>query len=206
MFGVVTPQVVSNGVRFKFVSWSPAGTGSTLRVTMDGPKILQATFAKQYLLTVESSYGTPTCVNTADPGSCWYDENTTAQITVTSPVQVGGAKFAVAGWTGATSITPSGATVMMSGPKTLTANWHEVTFFEEFGLYLGLLIAILVAVIIVVLVLMRRRKKEPAAAAVAPPPPVQGTQAPAGGTKTCPACGMEIPGAATTCPVCGSAV
>jgi len=206
VFGVVTPQVVSNGVRFKFVSWSPAGTGSTLRVTMDGPKILQATFAKQYLLTVESSYGTPTCVNTADPGSCWYDENTTAQITVTSPVQVGGAKFAVAGWTGATSITPSGATVMMSGPKTLTANWHEVTFFEEFGLYLGLLIAILVAVIIVVLVLMRRRKKEPAAAAVAPPPPVQGTQAPAGGTKTCPACGMEIPGAATTCPVCGSAV
>ena len=206
VFGVVTPQPVTTGVRFKFGSWSPGGTGSTLTVTMDGPKILQATFAKQYLLTVESAYGTPTCVNTADPGSCWYDENTTAQVTLTSPVQVGGAKYTLASWTGATSATPSGATVAMSGPKTLTANWHEVTFFEEFGVYLGLLIAILVAVIIVVLLLMRRRKKEPAAAAVAPPPPVQGTQGPAGGTKTCPACGMEIPGGATTCPVCGSAV
>jgi hypothetical protein len=164
------------------------------------------TFVKQYLLTVNSAYGNPTCVTPSDAGTCWYDEGAQAQVTLTSPVQVGGAKFTLASWTGADSSTGSGATVTMSGAKTLTANWHEVTFFEEFGLYLGLLIAILVAVIIVVLILMMRRRKKEPAVGVVPPVAVQGTQAPAGGTKMCPACGMEIPGGATTCPVCGSAV
>jgi hypothetical protein len=147
----------------------------------------------------------------AATGGCWYDENAQAQVSVTSPATVGGTKYRFTGWSGA-STAAAIATVTMDGPKTITAAWAEVTFLEEFGLYLGLLIAILVAVIgLVLFLVMRRRKKEPPVAAMMPPPPpMAGMQAPQppqpGGTKTCPACGMEIPGGATTCPVCGSAV
>ena len=96
----------------------------------------------------------------------------------------------------------------MDAAKTVTAGWREVSFVEENGVYLGLLIAILIAVIAIVLVVvMRRRKKEPGVAAGVPPPPMQSSQGTQMvGTKNCPACGMEIPGGATTCPVCGAAV
>ena len=205
----LTPQNGVAGERFKFSAWTggtPFGTPNTVTVTMDAPKVLTATYTRQLLLTVESSYGTPTCVSPAEPGTCWYAENTQAQVTVTSPVQVGGAKYVLTGWTGATSTSGSTATVTMNAAKTVTAGWREVTFLEENGVYLGLLIAILIAVIIIVLIVMRRRKKEPGVAAGIPPPPMQTQGTQMGGTKNCPACGMEIPGGATTCPVCGAAV
>ena len=204
-----TPQMGAAGERFKFSGWAGGNPSANLNtVTMDSPKVLTATYARQLLLTVVSSYGTPTCVSPAEPGTCWYAENAPAQVTVTSPVSVGGTKYALTGWTGATSSSGSGATVTMDAAKTVTANWREVTFLEENGLYLGLLIAILVAVIAIVLVVvMRRRKKQPGiAAGMAPPPPMQTQGTQMGGTKNCPACGMEIPGGATTCPVCGAAV
>jgi len=203
-----TPQVGAAGERFKFSGWTGGTPSANLNtVRMDTPKVLTATYTRQLLLTVVSPYGTPTCVSPAEPGTCWYTENTQAQVTVTSPVQVGGTKYVLTGWTGATSSAGSTATVTMDAAKTVTASWREVTFLEENGLYLGLLIAILIAVIAIVLVVMRRRKKEPGVAAGVPPPPpmqTQGTQM--GGTKNCSACGMEIPGGATTCPVCGAAV
>src|SRR3989454_239064 len=203
-----TPQAGAAGERFRCSGWTGGTPSANLNtVRMDTPKVLTATYTRQLLLTVVSPYGPPTCVSPAEPGTCWYTENTQAQVTVTSPVQVGGTKYVLTGWTGATSSAGSTATVTMDAAKTVTASWREVTFLEENGLYLGLLIAILIAVIAIVLVVMRRRKKEPGVAAGVPPPPpmqTQGTQM--GGTKNCPACGMEIPGGATTCPVCGAAV
>jgi len=204
------PQLGVTGERFRFSGWSGAGTGTSpsVTITMDAPKVLTATYVRQYLLTIDSQYGNPTCASpgVAVTGGCWYDEGLQAQVTVTTPAPVGGTKYKFTGWSGAASTAALTATVTMDGAKTLTASWAEVTFLEEFGLYLGILIAILVAVILLVLfLLMRRRRKEPSAAAM--PPPIAGTQAAqAGGTKMCPACGMEIPGGATACPVCGSAV
>ena len=207
------PQPGATGERFRFSAWSGAATGTTplVTVTMDAPKVLTATYTRQFLLTINSQYGNPTCASpcVAVSGGCWYDESSQAQVSVTSPSAAGGTKFRLTGWSGAATTTALTATVTMDGPKTLTATWAEVSFLEEFGLYLGLLIAILVAVIgLVLFVVMRRRKKEPPVAAAPPPPPAAGMQqtSQAGGTKTCPACGMEIPGAASTCPVCGSAV
>ena len=201
------PQNGAAGERFKFSGWtggSPIGNLNT--VTVDAPKVLVAAYTRQVLLTVESSYGTPTCLSPAEPGTCWYNENTQAQVSLASPVTVGGAKYALTGWTGATSSSGTTATVTMDGPKTVTAGWREVTFLEENGVYLGLVIAIIIAAIVIALIVMRRRKKEPGVAAGMPPPPMQTQGTQMGGTKNCPACGMEIPGGATTCPVCGAAV
>jgi hypothetical protein len=203
------PQAGGPGERFRFSAWSGASTSTaaSLTITMDAPKVLTATYVRQYLLTIDSQYGNPTCASpgVAVTGGCWYDEGTQAQVSVTTPSAVGGAKFRLTGWSGAATGTAPTATVTMDGAKALTATWAEVSFFEEFGLYLLLLIAILVAVILIVLFMMRRRKRE--TVVVVPPPPPAATQgSQVGGTKTCPACAMEIPAGATTCPVCGSAV
>ncbi len=203
------PQPGGTGERFRFSAWSGAGTGTaqSVTITVDGPKALTATFVRQYLLTIDSQYGNPTCAppGVAVTGGCWFDEGAQAQVTVTSPATVGGTKVKLTGWSGAANTAGATATVPMDGPKTLTASWAEISFLEEFGVYLGLLIVVLVAVILLVLLMMRRRKKE--TVIVAPPPPPSATQgSQMGGTKNCPACGMEIPGGATTCPVCGSAV
>ena len=162
---------------------------------------------RQYLLTIDTQYGNPTCAAPGVPvsGGCWYDEGSQAQVSVTSPSLSGGAKYRLTGWSGGSGSGPT-ATVTMDGPKTLTASWAEVTFFEDYGLILVLPIVILIAAILFAFLLMRRRRKEPPTVAAPPPPPAATQQSQVGGTKACPACGMEIPAGSTTCPVCGSAV
>jgi len=220
------PQPGATGERFKFSAWSGGGIGTqtTLQLTVDSGKVLTATYTRQFLLTIDSAYGNPTCVNPAGTASsgCWWNEGTTAQVTLTTPFQVGGTKHAFTGWSEGT-VSGSTVSVPMDRAKTITASWRDVSFVEEYGVALGGLIAIIVAIIgILLFVVMRRRRQGPQAvpppmaqmaptmaqapmaqAPMAPPPP---TGQAAVGTKTCGSCGMEIPGAASTCPVCGSPV
>ena len=204
-----SPQSGGTGVRYVFQTWDSSFTAALRPYTVSQAATLTATYKKQFLLTIDSPHAAWTCVNSAgtQQDGCWYESGLTATVTVTSPFQDGGTKYVFTGWSGDGSGQSTSVQVTMNDVKTLRAGWREVTFLEEFGVYLGLLIGIIVAIVLVLLfLLMRRRKKEPAPAPPAAAP-IQGARAPpAGGTKTCPACGMEIPGAASTCPVCGSAV
>ena len=218
----VATQNGATGTRYVFAGWETAGVPSLRTYTVSSSAALTATFTTQYLLTITSQYGDPVCQGAAETvsGGCWYVAGTSATVTVTTPVQAGGAKRAFTGWSvnGTGSGSAPTLQVSMTGPKTAEAGWRDVAFVEEYGVALGTLIAVIVAVILILLVLMMRRRRQgpqavPPPMAQAPPTLVQAPATPpppamqeATGTKTCASCGMEIPGGASTCPVCGSPV
>ena len=201
------PQSGGTGIRYVFQQWSDSTSSPAARTySVSAAATVTATYRTQYFLTITSAYPAWSCtgaVATIATG-CWFNDGDSAVVTVGTAYQSGGTKFAFTGWSG--DATGSGsATVSMDQPRSITAGWREVSFVEEYGVYLGLLIAIIVAIVLILLFLMMRRKKQAPAMPAARAPAAQATQQ-MGGTKACPACGMEIPAGATTCPVCGSAV
>ena len=201
-------QSGGTGIRYKFTSWSDTTTGAIRTYSVTAPAALTVTYETQFRLTVTSSYGSPVCVGAKEQSAdqCWYADGATATVTVTSPSTAGGQNYVIESWSGDASGVAASVTISMSGPKAVTVNWRPVTFLEAYGVVLGIVIAILAIAIILALLLMRRRKKQEPEAVPPPPPATAGTKAPPaqGGTKTCGACGMEIPAGAATCPVCGA--
>ncbi len=170
------------GKRYVFSAWGgDASGGATTFVRVTSPKSITVTFTTQYQLTVVSPYGGPVCTGgtAVDNTHCWYDDGSSATVTVTSPFTASdGNKYVITGWDSGSGTTT--LTVPMGAPVTVTASWRQVTFLEEFGVYLGLIIAIIVVLVILLLVLvMRRRKKAKEEAAPAeeeaetPPPPAK---------------------------------
>ena len=146
------------GTRFAFVDWTggaTAGTPSAV-VVMDGPKAVTARWRTEYLLTIQSTYGTPT-------GAGWYGEGETANVTINATVAVNGTTYRFAGWAGDASGTNATVGVRMDGPKTIRAEWEEVVpepptqTSMEWGLWLVLLG---VAFLLIVAFLWRRRRKK----------------------------------------------
>ncbi len=91
-------------------------------------------YTKQYYLTVNSSYGSPT-------GQNWYNAGSTASFSVTTPVSGGtGIQYTFTSWggsgTGSYSGTSSSQSVTMNNPIKETASWQTqycLTVNENFG-------------------------------------------------------------------------
>lgn len=212
---------VSVGIRFirksilidnREVSSPPA------TVTMDNPHTIKLVYQKQYFMNVTSSYGNP-------QGEGWYDERSSATFSVTSPWPAEGFLGTLGGkhifdhWSGDSTSTTTTTSVVMDGPKTVSAEWHP-----DYTMPYTIIGAIVVAVVIIVVALLfvrRRRAPTPAptyqtppppgAAVPPPPPPVAptppppsppGVQPPA--QKFCMNCGAPLPVRATFCNICGS--
>lgn len=99
-FGVATPFYGPPGVRYVFTSWtgygqwSFTGPDNPAKVTMLGPVLEVANWKAQYLLTVNSTYGSPF-------GGGWYDPGSVANVGVYSPYQVGpGVRYVFVWWMG----------------------------------------------------------------------------------------------------------
>ncbi|MCX6841997.1 MAG: T9SS type A sorting domain-containing protein [candidate division WOR-3 bacterium] len=111
----VTPTTVAGdpGVQYVFTgwTWSPSGP------TMNAPTTATATWQTQYYLTVTSAHGNP-------QGEGWYDANTSAYGSVTTPDVNGGTRYVFTNWSGDATGSDNPVTVNMSGPKTITAGWQ----------------------------------------------------------------------------------
>ena len=126
----VSATAVANEVpsqsRLSFVGWSGdvTSTSPSVTVVMDSPKTLTANWDAQYYLQVISDYGSTT-------GEGWYKAESTASFSV-SPTKVPmetwgilGANHVFSSWTGDVSTTSPTSTIVMDGPRTVTAVWRE---------------------------------------------------------------------------------
>jgi uncharacterized repeat protein (TIGR02543 family) len=110
----------AGGVRYVFTGWSGDASGAGLTsnpILMNGPKTAIANWKTQYYLAVNSIYGNP-------KGSGWYDASSKITFSVTSPFDHGNQTRRVfTGWTGDyTGLSPV-ESIVMDGPKSVTASW-----------------------------------------------------------------------------------
>jgi hypothetical protein len=124
---VQSTVLYGNGTRMIFNGWgsSNAGSNPTTQIVVTSPTRLVAGWKTQYLLNVQSSYGTPI-------GSGWYDAGAVAPFSIQSEVDYTNAtRRSFAGWVGDYAGTASNATVSVDSPKTVMARWNTeylVTF------------------------------------------------------------------------------
>jgi len=110
------------GSQLMFSGWTVDGNnqgGSTLSLQMNAPHTIVAQYTQQYYLTVQSPQGVTS-------GQGWYNAGSNAQISVsTPPSPMFGVNWVFDGWQGSMQSSTPSATVVMNGPMTETAAWHQ---------------------------------------------------------------------------------
>ncbi len=156
---VPSPQAGSAGVRFRWSSWSDLGA-QVHSILVTGDVTLTIVFQRQFLLTLNSEYGSPAC----DVPDCWYDEGSTAGFSVSeTDNQTAGGHFRFEGWIGDANITSTAGSVTMDRPKTVMATWREVSgpsFLEAYWWLLVVLMGVTVGLLLAVFWRRSRRKDE----------------------------------------------
>jgi len=116
-----TEDMITEGdTRYVFETWlvdAQQKSSNPSFLEMDAPHQANADYQTQYYLTVESEYGEPT-------GEGWYDDDSTATASVTSPV---GAiiRKVFTKWSGDSTSSNVSVDLVMNDPKTLVANWRS---------------------------------------------------------------------------------
>jgi hypothetical protein len=103
-----------------FNGWNSTtlGNKSTAQITVDSPTRLLAAWRTQYLVTINSEYGSPS-------GGGWYDAGSPVQVNVPAEISYSNATRRVfTGWTGDYTGTTNDATLTADSPKTLNAQWN----------------------------------------------------------------------------------
>ena len=116
-----------NRTRILFNGWNSPNIGNnpTAQITVNGPMRLLASWRTQYLIDVNSEYG-------STQGAGWYDEGASVQASVPAEVDyANGTRRVFAGWSGDYSGLSNKAALGVNAPKTLNAQWNTeylVTF------------------------------------------------------------------------------
>ena len=120
------PTVVSVSPveRLQFSGWSDGGSQSgniSYAVSMDGPRTVTLSYATQYYLDVESTYGPVS-------GSGWYGRGSTATITAPTSSGTWPISYTLTGWVidpPSVGIAGGGGswTVVVNGPYVVQAQW-----------------------------------------------------------------------------------
>ena len=121
------------GSRYDFRSWTGdvSSTSNTISAIMAAPKAVTAHYMTQYYLTVNNGgHGTAS-------GEGWYDSGVMATFSISPTIvyEGDGTRYVFAQWSGGSTSTTPTDTILMDGPKTVTANWktqYQVTF-EQTG-------------------------------------------------------------------------
>jgi hypothetical protein len=116
---------VDNVTRLKFDHWNDGSTQPTKSVNVQSDITMEATFTKQYSLTLVSP-----SVNAT--GSGWYNEGSTSSFSVPSSIPAQGflgaigGKSVFQGWyeNGQLKATSSTGTILMSSAHSLVAEWR----------------------------------------------------------------------------------
>lgn len=210
---VPTEVEPTEGSKYVFTAWTVDGTprsGNGFPVVMDAPHKVVAKFDTMYLLTVVSDYGNP-------QGGRYYKSGETATFSVDTPVGFGIQQVFVE-WKGDYNGKDPKGSLIMDGPKTITAVW--TTSYLQLYMIVGV-----IAVIAVVAGLLLWRRSRAGPSAVKPPPappptPAEAPEAPAEPSAPtaeaatlskravsvalrCTNCGHELKQGQVYCPECG---
>ncbi len=175
-------------VRHNFIGWSGDYTGSeeAVPIIMTAPKTITADWRNEYLLTIESAYGEP-------EGAGWYDEGSTANISVSESEGVIVRQF-FTGWSGDYSGDTASASVIMDEPKTVTADWRT-DYIQLYMVIIG--IVVILGVFGFWFIKIRRRTARISLEEITQPPP---------SPMQCASCGAEIEPGDAFCIKCGEPV
>jgi hypothetical protein len=145
----VTDYVETPDTRHYFTGWSGDYTGSSTSASllMSEPKVVNANWRNEYLLTLNSKYGQPT-------GGGWYREGETASVAV-APVQGFIVRRIFTGWSGDLTDNSTESALTMDSPKVITANWR--TDFVQLYILIGGVV-ILAGVVTAVIIVRRRQR------------------------------------------------
>jgi len=125
--GVQSIVQYPNSTRMIFNGWNSASVGNnpTTQITVNAPTRITAVWQTQYLVTVNSAYGTAF-------GSGWYNVGSSAQASVPNEIDYGnGTRRVFAGWTGDYTGASNSVALPVDAPKNLNARWETqylVTF------------------------------------------------------------------------------
>jgi uncharacterized repeat protein (TIGR02543 family) len=151
---MVTSPTPDNGTGTRYVCTgytldgnAPVTDGSTSYAfeNIQSAHTITFNWIAQYYLTVTSDYGDPR-------GGGWYDVDSMATFSVTSPVGTLVQQVFV-GWSGDSTETTTPGTLTMDGPKTVTANWR--TDYVQ----IIIIALIVIAAVIIALIGLRKRQK-----------------------------------------------
>jgi len=128
--------------RLIFNGWTVDGvnssTNSTLLIMMNTPHAVNTQYKQQYHLTVTSALG-------LTAGTGWYDAGIQAEISASTPPSPAyGINMIFVGWNGTVNSPSSqSTTVLMDGPKTVTAMWRsDATVLYATGVVVLAIIAV----------------------------------------------------------------
>ncbi len=157
----ITSYLETSDTKRYFTGWSGdfTGTAASGSLVMDAPKSLTANWRTEFLLTLNSAYGTPT-------GAGWFAEGESVNISV-EPVQGFIIRQIFDSWSGDLTSTASSTSVTMNAPKVITANWH--TDYLQLYILIIIVVVILAAIIITVVLVRRKGTRPPVPPAAAPP-------------------------------------
>jgi len=151
------------GIRFYCSANSMSAGGESFRVFL---------YETEYYLKVVSEYE-------ATKGEGWYKAGSVATFSVTTPFSgPWGIQYQLKQWTGDFEGSSATGTILMNGPKEVTALW--TTDYTPFYTFLAIVTGATAIVIATILVSWRRRPSELVARGAAKPP-----------APNCPACGRQ---------------
>ena len=112
-------QVKTSTATYEFLRWSDGSTDNERSWNVVADSTISAIYKAKYLLQVND-------VNGLSTGSGFYEEGESATVSVSS-TSISGAIIdkEFAGWTGSISSKSASTTVVMDGPKTITAVWSD---------------------------------------------------------------------------------
>lgn len=125
--GVQSTVQYSNGTRKIFTGWNSTtlGQNPTAQITVNAPTAIRAGWKSQYLVNVQSQYGTAL-------GSGWYDAGSSIPISVQPMIDYGNAtRRMFQGWAGDTTSSSPNMTLRVNSPKVVNAQWstqYRITF------------------------------------------------------------------------------
>src|SRR5208282_2810643 len=114
-------NVTQDTSRLLFAGWSGDynSTSTSLSIGMSRPITMQANWLTQYYVTVVSSAGSPS-------GSGWYNEGTTANVSVQPLIQfTNGTRYVFTGWSEASSVQTPSLQIRINAPTKVEANWER---------------------------------------------------------------------------------
>jgi hypothetical protein len=121
----------NNRTRYLFAGWSDGNTSASRRIMALSSASYTAMFKAQHHVSVSSEYGSVS-------GSGWYDEGSTAMISVTPEVTDfgNGTRKVFKSWTGDFSGSSATAKVTVDSPKNIRASWgcqYHLSISSEYG-------------------------------------------------------------------------
>ena len=109
-----------------FTGWDDGSTDTKRQLTVENDTNLFINYRKQYFVNATSMYG-------RSAGTGWYDENSTAAISVDPPA-VNGSTMIFTQWTGDISSQHPRELLLVNSPETVRAQWTLVSSNGSIGL------------------------------------------------------------------------